>query len=414
MTALLLDHTVRRMTSATLAVALPTTATLGFGFIALGYAATFLMLHLWGFGFDKSRRKSEAPRWAMWLHRGLGYAFLVLYVVMMWRMVPRLWTYQVELPARSVAHLLLGFTVGFLLLIKISILRLFRHLEEWMPYLGVGILLCATLLLVLSLPSALREHALAHGAPGGDPFGPESLERVARLLPDADLPAGTELRALATGDGLRAGRDVLLGQCTTCHDLKTVLDRPRPPSTWTNVVARMAEKPTLFGTLSEVDQGRVIAYLIAITPELQRSAKRRKEDALQLPGEDPTDGEIEVGPLQEPALTTDAGIAVLADAGVAVVADAGVMPDAGVSVTAAAGVVKPPAAPIDPAAAQSVFNRKCSGCHETSDIDANPPRSQGEVRVLVKRMIENGLRSTRHELELVNWWLVAHYVRHIE
>lgn len=68
----------------------------------------------------------------MWLHRGLGYAFVVLYVVM-WRMVPRLWTYQVELPARSVAHLLLGFTIGFLLLVKISILRFFRHFEEWMP-----------------------------------------------------------------------------------------------------------------------------------------------------------------------------------------------------------------------------------------------------------------------------------------
>ena len=37
---------------------------------------------------------------------------------MMYHMVPRLFIYQVEFPARTVAHLLLGVSIGFLLIIN--------------------------------------------------------------------------------------------------------------------------------------------------------------------------------------------------------------------------------------------------------------------------------------------------------
>lgn len=394
--------------SSALAVGLPFNITFAFGFAAIGYTATFLMLHLWGYAYDKETKTSAAPRWAMWTHRILGYAFVIFYVAMMWRMVPRLFSYQVELPARTVAHVLLGFTVGFLLLIKIAILRFFRHFEEWMPYLGIGILLCTTLLLVLSLPTMFREHALAHNAPGGDPFGPQSLERVARLLPDADLPLGTDLKKLATEDELRAGRSVLVDECTTCHDLKTVLDKPRPPATWASLVTRMAEKPSLFGGISEIDQARVTAYLIAITPDLQRSAKAKRADATPPTEEPATDAGVD-----EP--TVDAGVADDAsappDAPLAV--DAGGVRDAGVPGDASvdAAVAKPKPA-IDPAAAKATFLRKCSGCHETADIDASPPATTAETRSLIKRMIGNGLKASRRDLELITWWLDAHYVKH--
>lgn len=392
------------MSSATtvLAVALPFNVSFAFVFVALGYVATFLMLHLWGYPYDRDTRKSEAPRWAMNLHRGLGYAFVICYVVMMWRMVPRLFSYQVELPARTVAHLVLGVTVGFLLLIKISIARFFRHLEGWMPYLGVGVLLCTTLLAVLSLPAAFREHSLAHGTPGGDPFGPQSIERVARLLPDANLPEGTDLELLATSDALQAGRSVLIDQCTTCHDLKTVLDKPRPPATWASVVSRMAEKPSLFGTISEVDQARVTAYLIAITPDLQRSAKQRRSDAAQT--DDDGAEQVIDGGVVDSALAVDAGSS--PDAGVAV--DAGVLADAGVPTD---GAVAPPKPAVDPAQAKAMFLRKCSGCHETSDVDASRPTTTAETRKLVRRMVENGLKASRREIELITWWLDYHYVR---
>ena len=394
-----------------LAVAMPFNISFAFVFVALGYAATFLMLHLWGYPYDKVARKSEAPTWAMWVHRILGYAFVVCYVVMMWRMVPRLFSYQVELPARTVAHIVLGVTVGFLLLIKISIVRFFRHLEEWMPYLGVAVLLCTTLLVVLSLPAAFREHSLAHGTPGGDPFGPQSLERVARQLPDADLPAGTDLKRLATADALKAGRWVLINRCTFCHDLKTVLDKPRPPATWGNVVQRMAEKPSLFGTISEQDQARVTAYLIAITPDLQRSAKQRRNDAMPTEDDEGSGSGVDAGvPMTDAGASLDAGAATPAtDAGVT--RDAGVVGNAGVAIDAAIPAVKPA---IEPAQAKATFLRKCSGCHETSDVDASPPTTSAGSRKLIRRMIVNGLKASRHDLELITWWLDAHYVSKVQ
>ena len=105
---------------------------LGLLFLFVGCAAVFLMFHLWGYPFDHATRTSAAPRSLMRLHRVLGYIYVIIYVVMMWKMVPRLWEYQVELPARSVVHMMLGILIGVLLLVKLSILRFFRHLEEWM------------------------------------------------------------------------------------------------------------------------------------------------------------------------------------------------------------------------------------------------------------------------------------------
>jgi len=74
--------------------------------------------------------ETTAPaRWVR-LHRALGVIFVVIYVVMMWQMVPRLWQYQTELPARTVIHAVCGITIGFLLLTKILISRGFDGLDR--------------------------------------------------------------------------------------------------------------------------------------------------------------------------------------------------------------------------------------------------------------------------------------------
>ena len=245
-------------------------AKLGIVFLGTGICATFLMYWLWGFPFDKETRTSSAPKALMYTHRALGYIFVVTYVAIMWHMLPRMWEYQVEFPARTVAHIILGITIGFLLVIKISIMRFFRHFEEWMPYLGTAILLCTVLLLGLSVPFVFRESALASAAPGGSAYSQKSLERVARLLPGAGLPETAPLNELATASQLRAGREVLLSNCVKCHDLRTVLLRPRSPSSWYRTVVRMAEKPALFSPIDKWQQWQVTAYLIAITPDLQR------------------------------------------------------------------------------------------------------------------------------------------------
>jgi hypothetical protein len=180
----------------------------------------------------------------MLLHRALGYLYVILYVVMMWKMVPRLWEYQVELPAalgrpHAARHL-----IGVLLLVKLSILRFFRHLEEWMPVLGASLLGCTILLSGLSMPFALRELSLASSAGGAGVYSAENLERLAKLLPQAELPPEVSLEELATPAALGAGREVLAGKCVVCHDLKTILTQPRTPSGWWKTVERMASKPS--------------------------------------------------------------------------------------------------------------------------------------------------------------------------
>ena len=55
-----------------------TTAWLGVLFTVLATVNTYLMFKLWGYPFDKQTRTSEAPPWAMLLHRALGYGYAVI------------------------------------------------------------------------------------------------------------------------------------------------------------------------------------------------------------------------------------------------------------------------------------------------------------------------------------------------
>jgi cytochrome c2 len=367
------------------------TAILGGAFLGLSLLATFSMYRFWGYPYDKENRRSACPQWKMNIHRAIGYAYLLLYALLMSQMLPRLWTYQVEFPARTVAHIVLGIAIGVLLLIKVSILRWFRHFEEWMPVLGTLVLLCTFVLVGLSVPFVLKERALA--AAVGGAFSPANLARVARLLPAADLPAASDPRALATAPELLAGREVLLTKCVHCHDLKTAITRPRTPTDWGSTVRRMAEKPALGVEFTARDVGRVTAYLVAITPELQASAKARRArllrqaEARQVTGapapagtEQPLAGPAPAGRQADPA-----------------------PPDA----APATGQV---ATPGDAAAAKAAFERICASCHELGDVEEAPPRDAAAVRALVARMVDNGLEASAAELHLVEEHLRRTYV----
>jgi len=350
------------------------TSTLGVAFVVLGFGAMFLMYHLWGYPFDKATRTSAAPRWAMYLHRVLGYLFALVYVLLMVEMVPRLWQYQVEFPARTVVHMVVGFTIGLLLLRKISIMRCFRHFEEWMPYLGTAIMLGTVVLLGLSLPYALHEEALAANAPGGSAFSQASQERVARLLPSAGLPAEANLDELSTASSLRAGRSVLTKKCIVCHDLKTILDQPRTPAGWYGVVERMGDKPTLFTPLSDQEMLRVTAYLVAITPDLQKSRRQRREEEL-----------ARAEAMQTAALPTAA--------------------------SAVGMPMAPPAPVVDLAQARMTYEDVCSQCHELADVDAAPPMTAEESSELIRRMItDNDAELTKEQIEAAHAYMVAHFV----
>jgi cytochrome c5 len=343
-----------------------TSAMLGITFAVLGTATTFLMFWLWGFPFDKTIRKSAAPPALMYFHRALGFLFVAIYVFMMIQMVPRMVAYQVEFPPRSVAHMCLAITVGVILLVKISIIRFFRHLEEWMPLLGITLLLCTWLLVGLSVPFSLRERQLAQK---GDAFSKKNLERVALQLAEAGLPKEASVAELSTAKSLLVGRHVLLTKCVACHDLRTVLTKPRTPSDWTKTVERMGERPVIGDVISEREQWSVTAYLVAISPDLQNAASTARKQK------------------QEKAETKAA------------------------AKDAKKGDDGEGASERKPADVKPKFDKMCSQCHELDDVEKHVWKDDKDADEVMSRMIDNGLEASADDLKALRWYLGETYLK---
>lgn len=343
----------------------------GLLFLALGLAATFLMYRIWGYPYDADAGTSTAPKGLVITHRIIGMSYVIVYVLMMWHMVPRLLEYQVEFPVRTVVHFTLGVTIGFLLVIKLSIIRFFKHFSGALPYLGSAILWCTVVLVTMSVPFALKEWYWSGNVAGGDVFSSENMARVSKVLPVAGFPTEAPLATLASTDGLKFGRKVLLSRCVTCHDLKTVLSRPRAAIDWVRTVERMAARPIFGNPISADEQWAVASYLIAISPELQKTVKRRRQDSARAAESrdavrSAADGEIE-----------------------------GVRAESN----------------FDQAAAAELFEQTCSQCHGIEELDAFPLPSKEAVRDLLARMVDNGLDVTESELDQVAWYLTETRVR---
>ena len=348
-----------------------TSAILGLIFLGLANVSVFLMFKLWGYPFDKKTRTSAAPPALMLLHRLIGYAYAVLYVFMMWHMVPRLWNYQVELPPRTVAHLMLGIIIGVLILIKIAILRFFRHFEESMPYIGTCLLICTYLLIGLSVPFTFRE-AVLRTQTGA--FSDEGIARTRRLLENAGLPAQAPLDQLASKRKLREGQHVLQHKCVVCHDLRTILAKPRTPPDWVRLVNRMAIKPMIGEPIHQEEEWSVSAYLIAITPDIQVSVRQQRQEQMR---------------------ADEARIAVEVATGAL---ESETVPDAVMEA-------------YDEVEAKALFEDKCSQCHPITDVEDYPPRSAEETTEVVARMIEQGLYLEEEEIALITRYINENYLQ---
>jgi mono/diheme cytochrome c family protein len=342
---------------------------LGIAFWVIGLANTLLMFKLWGYPFDHERLASSAPRSLMFVHRALGYVFVAIYVILMVQMVPRLWAYQVELPARTVAHLVMGIGIGAVLLVKILVVRFFRHLESaTAPLLGIAIFVGTTILIGLSAPHALREAYLSRHAAGGTDLGARGVDRVKALLPGAGLPASIPVQQIASPVGLSQGRSVLLKKCVQCHDLRTVLAKPRTPEGWVDIVRRMAER-SVFEPISDTEQWYAAAYLVAISPDLQKSVSlKRQQERTQVSPER----------IRRPAAPPKAPRPAPADT-------------------------------FDLRKAQAAYESTCNGCHSLSNVDQAPPKSEAAARDLVARMVDNGLSADQATLEQVVTYLTRRY-----
>jgi mono/diheme cytochrome c family protein len=110
-------------------------------------------------------------------------------------------------------------------------------------------------------------------------------DRVKALLPRAGLPPAVSLSELATERGLDRGRAVILRKCVQCHDLRTVLARPRTPDSWVETIRRMAAHSVL-QPISGPEQAYAVAYLVAISPDLQESVQlKRRQELAKVPAE---------------------------------------------------------------------------------------------------------------------------------
>ena len=345
-----------------------TNTILGLGFLLTGFAATFLMYHLWGYPFDHEKLKSSAPPRLMLLHRALGYVYVVIYLVLMSQMVPRLWRYQVEFPPRTVAHIILGMTIGVLLVIKIAIVRFFKHLEGTLvPFCGTLILVCTVLLLGLSVPFLLRSVYLERNATGGSAFGDENLRRVSTLLSTLRLPGEAPPADLATAAGLHTGQSLMMTRCVQCHDLRTVLARPRTPDEWSSLVKRMSDRPGALLPISPRDQQYVIAYLIGISPELRVGVSSQREQ------------EQSHAAAKESARNLSA-----------------------IAATAPG---------FDLAQSKMTFESSCIQCHALKLVERNPPHTPKQAEELVARMVDNGLEAPQADLQRIIFYLRMTYAK---
>lgn len=295
-------------------------------------------------------------------HRVFGYIFLAIYVVLMAQMVPRLWSYQIEFPARTVVHMSLGMAIGVILLLKISIVRFFPRLDApLVPAMGTSLLVGSVVLIGIAVPPAFRE-ALATSRL----FDEENCRRVETLLIQAGVDQAESAR-LASSQSLRAGQQVLRRQCIECHDLRTVLAQPRTPVAWRQTVRRMADRTTLLDPLDEEKQWQVTAYLVALSPQLQQSMQQMRQQ-------------------QDRRHETQQ------------------------AATAMTGSRAEPSA-YDALQAKQLFEKKCSQCHKLTLVEKKPPDSEDAARALVARMVEEGLTAKEDELAQIARYLAETYAK---
>ncbi len=375
---------------------------LGILFVGLGVAAVLLQAWLWNPKYwDEVNKKTNAPRAWLMVHRWVGILFTVIYVALMWEMIPRLWEYQVELPARTVMHAVASIVLGVLLFTKLIILRFFRHFEESMPALGFGIMVCTIVLGTLSIPFALRAQGV-----GVEAFNDSNIERVRKLMGRIEMAEGApDVDTLTSDDGFSRGRQVLVGPCVRCHDMRTVLAKPRSAKGWYKVVDRMLEKPSVFGEpLDAADVPYVTAYLVAITPEIQESRQLEAEAERKR-------GELVSGVL---AQLTGGGTAptptVAPDAAPA--GDSGGVADGETPKPAPAAKPAPAPAPakVDTSNGPALLEQYCTDCHELDEVyDYGGGDLAKWTQVMKDMIVDEGAEVPEDEASIITQFLAEKY-----
>lgn len=347
---------------------------LGILFLVLAVTAVLLQAWLWGPKFwNEATKKTEAPKAWLRFHAAVGYSYGLIYVVMMWNMFPRLWEYQYELPARTVFHAVIAIVLGVLLITKIFILVFFRHFEEAVPRFGFGIMLCTVLLISLSVPHAARALDLQ-----GRIADPDNIARVEQVLGEIELGEGApDIAELTSHEGLQKGRDLLVNKCVSCHDMRTILLVPRTGARWHELVVRMQDKPDPFSSdpLTDDEVPYVTAYLVAITPDIQASRKRKvEEERTREAVEQKTVAAMAAAPTPE----ADTGGSNLA---------------------------------VDETQGKAILDGRCMDCHELDEIESFGGADVAGWSKVITDMVEEGAEITEEEARVLAPYLAAIYAK---
>jgi mono/diheme cytochrome c family protein len=161
----------------------------------------------------------------------------------------------------------------------------------------------------------------------------------------------------------------------------------------------MAIKPMIGEPITQEDQWTVSAYLIAITPELQVSAKAQRKQQIQV-----SQAQNALAVLTNPDDVADEAI-VNPDEVIVNPDEVIVNPDGVEEIDEA-----PAEEAYDPEAAKELFEITCSLCHDLSDVDNVPPTSEEETIELIVRMIDNGLFLEEEDIKTIARYLNETYV----
>ena len=129
----------------------------------------------------------------------------------------------------------------------------------------------------------------------------------------------------------------------------------------------MADRTTLFNPLDDDQQWQVTAYLVALSPQLQQSAQRMRDQ--QARREETKQAAATMTGAREESSTYNA------------------------------------------VQAKRLFETKCSECHKTTLVEKKPPSSEAAARALVARMVEEGLTAKEDELSQIARYLAETYAK---
>ncbi|XOF35033.1 MAG: hypothetical protein ACL93V_07020 [Candidatus Electrothrix sp. YB6] len=210
--------------------------------VVIGGVTVLIMLEMTGKVEDAPRRKG----WIL-LHRILGYLFLVLFATMLVIMVVKAGSFQNELPARAMLHIVLALLLIPLIMIKVVIARRHAQLSTKLIMLGIAIFG-----LSFGLTGITAGYYALH----------RSSARYAVLSEVDEDILNVEL-----------GQKITNRKCSKCHSLERVYQNYKSDIAWTETIHKMAELDYPNITSSDVKQ--IVGYLVRQQEKRQGEEKEK-------------------------------------------------------------------------------------------------------------------------------------------